>query len=523
MKKILYLLFLVALTISKSYAQSTSSFSENAKWTELTQSKRAVAPIVIGKSNSDFFLINTIKKKTYLQKYNLNTLSLKSSKEIILEFKGKNLELVNTFIANDTPILITSFFNKKTRKKYLFYHTINPKSLTISVPKLMGDKFIPKKSGYLASQALSGIYLTSSKDEMSSFLAYPKSNAAAEDIEVQNRDFIGKFFDENFSETSKSEFKIPFENFQIREYNLSNEGVFHLLLDKLVGNPEASKKLFRGSKFLIESTHLLIIDAETGESEIFEIEIEEENISKLTVTPLQNGGISVTGLTSDVGGVNGTFSILFDNEFVEVNNSVHKFEPDFITATWSSKAKAKVEKKNKKKEKKGKEKIKPAFYNYYIDHVIELSDGSVTMLAEQYYVRVVTRTSTVNGQTTTTTTYYYYYNDIIAVNYDNTGEFRWKKLIRKHQLSVNDGGYYSSYFVVEQEDNINIIYNEGLTAVKVNLDIEGEVEKENIIQFTEEKRMKLVPKNCGDMGDGSLFLYARGKKGGKLGTLNLNK
>lgn len=523
MKKRFYTLLVLTLSILSSTAQSTSSFSENAKWTELTQSKRASAPIVIGKSYSDFFLINTIKKKKYLEKYNLNTLSLKSSKEIILEFKGKKLQLVNTFIANDTPILITSFFNKKSRKKYLFYHTINPNSLTISAPKLMGEKFIPKKSGYLELVSQSGLYLTSSQNEMSSFLAYPKSNPATENSKVKNRNFIGKFFDENFAEISKSEFNIPFKNFQIRDYNLSNEGVFFLILDKLVDNPEASKKLFRGNTYLIESTHLIIIDAQTGELESLEITLEDENISKLIATPMSNGGVSITGLTSGEGGVNGTFSILFDNEFVEINNTVHKFESDFITATWSSKVKAKVEKKNKKKEKKGKEKIKPAFYNYYIDHVIEMSDGSVTMLAEQYYIRVVTSTSTVNGQTTTTTTYYYYYNDIIAVNYNSQGEFMWKKLIRKHQVSRNDGGYYSSYFMVKQEDEINIIYNEGLTAVKVILDVEGDTEKENIIQFTEEKKMRLVPKNCGDMGDGSLFLYARGKKGGKLGTLNLNQ
>ena len=79
------------------------------------------------------------------------------------------------------------------------------------------------------------------------------------------------------------------------------------------------------------------------------------------------------------------------------------------------------------------------------------------------------------------------------------------------------------YFIVEDDDYIHLIYNEGMTAVKVTLDPEGETTKENIIRFTEEKRMRLVPKNCSEMGDGEVFLYARGRKGSKFGTLNLNE
>ena len=183
--------------------------------------------------------------------------------------------------------------------------------------------------------------------------------------------------------------------------------------------------------------------------------------------------------------------------------------------------KRKNKKKNKKRSRKGKKKITPQFYNYYVDHIIELSDGSVTVLAEQYYVRVVTTTRTnSNGSTTTTTTYYYYYNDIIAINYDKNGEFQWKERIEKHQVSTNDGGYYASYFVVKNEDNIEIIYNEGKVAVKVQLGPNGSIQKDDIIEFSE-RRMRLVPKQCGLLKNTGVFLYAKGKTGSKFGVLNL--
>ena len=83
-------------------------------------------------------------------------------------------------------------------------------------------------------------------------------------------------------------------------------------------------------------------------------------------------------------------------------------------------------------------------------------------MAEQFYIRVVTTTTTsANGGTTTTTTYYYY-NDIIALNFDENGELVWKTVIDKYQMSVNDGGYYSSFFTILQGNDINIIYNDAI-------------------------------------------------------------
>ena len=41
------------------------------------------------------------------------------------------------------------------------------------------------------------------------------------------------------------------------------------------------------------------------------------------------------------------------------------------------------------------------------------------------------------------------------------------------------------------------------------------------IFYNLQKKMKLAQKNCGDMGEGSVFLYARSKRVGQLGILNL--
>ena len=166
------------------------------------------------------------------------------------------------------------------------------------------------------------------------------------------------------------------------------------------------------------------------------------------------------------------------------------------------------------------------------------------MLAEQYYVREVTRTYTDSqGNTRTTTTYYYYYNNIIAVNFDKNGNYEWKKTIRKHQISTNDGGYYSSYFVVQNGNDVNIIYNDqesslenkeeastkvtvtrnkNIIGLQVTVSENGEISKGKLFSFEDENAMRLVPKVCENTGNGLVFLFAKGKKGNMLGTLRVD-
>ena len=167
-------------------------------------------------------------------------------------------------------------------------------------------------------------------------------------------------------------------------------------------------------------------------------------------------------------------------------------------------------------------------------------DGTTTLLAEQYYVHVVTTTTTsANGGTTTTTTYYYYYNDIIALNFEENGELVWKTVIDKHQMSVNDGGYFSSFFTILQGNDINIVYNdresnmvdtEGMSVAekkklrrniigkRVLLSDDGEQASEKIFEF-EEGGLRLVPKVCGAVDENTTFLYARAGSGDKIGLI----
>ena len=304
---------------------------------------------------------------------------------------------------------------------------------------------------------------------------------------------------------------------------------------------DAPKKVFGNSeKMKIGEVYMMILDPTTGEMAANEIKLEGKEIEMLSFNFSSDGGVNVGGLTNTGGrGVSGSFLVKYNKDFTEVSVTSVDFETDFITAGWSEKKKEDLEKKKDK----GKDVAEPQLYNYYIDHVIAKPDGSCLILAEQYYVIVKTTTTTsANGGTTTTTTYYYYYNDIIAVNYDKNGDFAWKKVVKKIQRSVNDGGYYSSYFVVQQGNAVNIIYNDsesnyvdtdGMSSyeikalkrstigAKVNLTAEGEMSKVKLFEF-EEGGLKLVPKVCASAGEKYVFLYARSKNGDKVGIIDLD-
>jgi len=523
MKRII-LLFIASVFVLTSTAQVSSKFARKIKWKEIEKTKRQPDPTLVGNTDRDLFFIKEKKGKSTIEKYSVSSLLMKSSSLLELEFKKKKLRFINSFMIGKNPIILTSFYNKKTRTNYLFYHVVNPKNLTMSKPKVLASRVFKKtKKSKKSGQSIydfGGISTNSSKDGSITFVSFPDPSKEDINSDKVNKSYIGKIFDEDFKEVNDFKFNFPFDRFQIRETKVSNDGLAYLLVDELVVGKTSKNK--RRESLLISGTYLFFIDVVSGESESIKLELEENlYFNQISLKPLKNGGVVISGLTekSDQNGVSGSFSILFDKDLIEKNNSSELFEKDFITATWSDRAKKKISKKNKKRDRKGKKKISPQFYNYYVDHIVELSDGSITVLAEQYYVRVVTHSYTnSNGSTYTTTTYYYYYNDIIAINYDSDGVFSWKKRIKKHQVSTNDGGYYSSYFVVEHDDDIEIIYNEGKVAVKVQLGPEGSIKKDNIIEFSERK-MRLVPKQCGILRGEGIFLYAKGKTGSKIGVL----
>jgi hypothetical protein len=87
-----------------------------------------------------------------------------------------------------------------------------------------------------------------------------------------------------------------------------------------------------------------------------------------------------------------------------------------------------------------------------------MEDGSIIGTMEQYYVQVQSSMDGRTGQSSNV--YMYYYNDIIAYKIDSSGNFNWVNKIRKYQVSINDGGPYSSFESFVDSGHVYFIFND---------------------------------------------------------------
>ncbi|WP_430404368.1 hypothetical protein [Fluviicola sp.] len=97
--------------------------------------------------------------------------------------------------------------------------------------------------------------------------------------------------------------------------------------------------------------------------------------------------------------------------------------------------------------------------NYAFRDILLLPDGSINVLAEQYYIYEVNSTDS-RGMSQVTN--YYNYNDCIVYSISNVGELNWFRKIPKKQESVNDFGQYSSLISYFSNGNLVLFFNDNI-------------------------------------------------------------
>lgn len=555
-----YIFLVIGITFFTQIATAKTNFEGEVTWGEfMKSSRRSLSPDVIGQDGKSVYLVRDKipflgigdYKKT-IEKYSLRNLELQSSARLEANYNGQKLKIIDYFMFGDRPIVYSVFYDKKSRTTYSYLQAISKNNLTLSTPILVNKRIIPQQKGMfgksmtkdLGNSSTNNRFLRSDDGELGYIVAEIYSEEKV-DNNTEIVGFKGKLFDTDLKIVVENEFKLPYTNFSIVRTKLGNDGLIYMAGYPFEVVEDDSRLIKKTNKKFSSDLEILVLDLESGDIEVLKVEMDRK-ISGFTFNIEEDGAIVVSGLTAikNKSGVSGAFYVKYDRNFKEIGENFFDFEEDFITQGWSSRSKKKLRKKQEKNDRKGEEKTKPTFYKYRVSDLILKDDGTSTLLAEQYYVRVVTRTTTdANGRTTTTTTYYYYYNDIIALNFDENGELLWKEVIDKYQVSINDGGTYSSFFTVVEGNEINIIYNQresdafgtdgmnmaekqkvkrNTLAVNVVLDEDGEQRKETLFDF-EQGHLRLVPKVCSKAGDGIAFIYARAysrfKKGDQIGVI----
>lgn len=95
----------------------------------------------------------------------------------------------------------------------------------------------------------------------------------------------------------------------------------------------------------------------------------------------------------------------------------------------------------------------------YIRKLIPRSDGGCIIVAEKYYETRQTYTYYANGFPQTASHTAFNFDEILVVSKNGDGVTQFADFIKKKQTSTNDGGYYSSFVLLNANDKLAFAYN----------------------------------------------------------------
>lgn len=351
-----------------------------------------------------------------------------------------------------------------------------------------------------------------------------------------------KIFDRNLNMVNDGEYPLPFEPklSTIHEHYVSNTGDYYICLTEY---EEPERKRWFKDHTTYKSLHIYRLNDDLGLQD-FELDLDGRRVVAMAMQSDGEGIFTVTGIygEKDQSGVAGVFFQRIDLETEEVlEEGFQVFEESFITQDWSERELERA----RRREERGKG--APRLYNYIMRDVSFQEDGSIIGTLEQYYIQVRSTTDGRSGQSSSV--YYYYYNDIIAYKIDAEGEFNWVNKIRKYQVSINDGGPYSSYGCYLGKDKGYFIFNDNSrnydeagdflnderlytanygkkrnAVALVELDMEtGEIKRKTFLERSETNTL-VVPKLFNvNYDDDEMLLYSVSGRKEKIGIIRFKR
>ena len=339
-------------------------------------------------------------------------------------------------------------------------------------------------------------------------------------IQSQNRKYIGivwevpgrkeisdiygyKVIDQKLKELQAGEYSLPFDGnlTTINEQHISNAG------DYLVSITEHTKPndRFFGRDFEnFKALHLYKIN--NNQLKEFSIDVDGLRVDDMQLNSNDSSICTLSGLygKGNRQGILGVFIITIDakNDSI-VSKGIIPFDKEIAMESWLD---------NDLYDRQATIGTNPnlqnQYYNYLLRDIFVLEDGSIVGSMEQYYVYRRANYDNRTGMSSNVT--YYYYDDIIAFKIGKTGTFDWQKRISKSQVSINDGGPFSSYSSFTDGKSINFIFNDNLR----NYDDLGNFRQDlrRVYSFNLSKRKNVAAITSLNLNDGSVErknLFAR--------------
>lgn len=422
------------------------------KWgREFSAPRSSTVSDIIGFDQTGFYVL----KKTFrggllgrqvpnIERFD-NNLNMVKSIELDLTEAGEKTNLQYLLHLNGRLLMFSSFPNQQTKRNVLFVQQVNKQSLMLDQKKLKLTEINYEGNSKRNSGSFS-FRISNDSSKVLIFYSLPYDYGDPEK-------FGFMALDNQMNVLWQKDVTLPYrdELFDVESIKVDNDGHAYLLgllykdkrRTKRWGEPNYQYKIFsytdRGSITKEYSANL-----------------PNKFLTDMQIGVRANGDIVCAGFYSASGtmSMRGTFFLLIDAKTHEIKaRSFKEFDIGFITQNMTEREAEKA----KRREEKGQE---VEMFEYDLDKLIVRSDGGAMLIGEQYFVRTRTFTQYTAGRPTTQTITYYYYNDIILVNINARGEIDWAVKVPKRQMSVDDGGFYSSYAMAINKDKIHFVYND---------------------------------------------------------------
>lgn len=479
---------------------------------ELIKPRKTEITTLIGADQDAFYCIRSEyslfrDRPLSLEKYSKEKLGIDYIRPFkIPEVNGRDLKFEKAFLLNGLIMIFASRYDRELDKNILYLMRINAQDgAKLDTPKEIDHIDADKKSNrgsfdFVLSNDSSKILIMHNEP-------YEK---------YDNQKFSYRLIDSEGKSLWFAAFELPYRDkyFSLGNYKVDNDGKLFMLANITKERSERERK---------QPTYtydLISYDYETKSLKETPISLREKYISDISFALVPGDKILIGGFYSNKSrdGLAGAFYVTIDeNDQHVINSAATDFSTEFM-AGFMSQRRAERDKE---------------LYNYKIDYLVTKSDGGIYMVAEQYFINVVTVCQPRGG---CTTTYYYNYNNIIVANFNADASLKWVRQIPKTQVTANDYGFYSSYSFNVKNEKLYFLYNDhpknytkpkkyprnGITkkmiAVLASIDKDGNLERNTLFTTNEEKVYTRPKISVRLSADQSLF-YAIKRKKYKFGII----
>jgi hypothetical protein len=108
----------------------------------------------------------------------------------------------------------------------------------------------------------------------------------------------------------------------------------------------------------------------------------------------------------------------------------------------------------------------------------------------------------------------YHFDEIVVISIDKTGEAEWSTVIEKEQISMDDGGYFSSFTSLLNSEELIVLFNDDISrdnqVISVSVDKTGQPKQ--MLSAKKDAKLLLVPRAGKQVSMNEILVPAYQKK-----------